>query len=79
MGQADRRGTIETGKVVDLVLLDRDSLADTHSTHSVRAVVLGGKLLDVMLAEAEARDKIATARRGWPSAYPAFCSMIALR
>ena len=59
MGQLDRRGTIEPGKIADLVLLDRDPLADIHNTRSVRAVVLGGKLmpraaLDAMLAQAEA-------------------------
>jgi imidazolonepropionase-like amidohydrolase len=59
MGQFDRRGTIETGKIADLVLLDKDPLADIHNIRSIQAVVLGGKLmprgaLDAMLAEAEA-------------------------
>jgi len=59
MGQAERRGTVEVGKVADLVLLDRDPLADIHNSTSIRAVILGGKLmprasLDAMLAEAEA-------------------------
>jgi imidazolonepropionase-like amidohydrolase len=62
MGQLDRRGTIETGKVADLVLLDHDPLAEIHNTRSIRAVVLGGKLmpraaLDAMLADAEAAAK----------------------
>jgi len=59
MGQAERRGTVEVGKVANLVLLDRDPLADIHNSTSIRAVILGGKLmprasLDAMLAEAEA-------------------------
>jgi hypothetical protein len=59
MGQFDRRGTIETGKVADLVLLDKDPLADIHNTQSIQAIVLHGKLmprtaLDAMLAETEA-------------------------
>jgi imidazolonepropionase-like amidohydrolase len=58
MGQLDHRGTIEVGKTADLVLLDRDPLADIHNTRSVQAVVLGGKLypraaLDAMLAKAQ--------------------------
>lgn len=59
MGQAQSRGTVEVGKVADLVLLDRDPLADIHNSTSIRAVILGGKFmpraaLDAMLAEAEA-------------------------
>jgi imidazolonepropionase-like amidohydrolase len=58
MGQLDRRGTIETGKIADLVLLDKDPLADIHNTRAIQAIVLGGKLyprvaLDAMLARAE--------------------------
>jgi len=59
MGQLDSRGTIEVGKIADLVLLDADPLADIHNTRSVRAVVLSGKLypretLDAMLLNAQA-------------------------
>jgi imidazolonepropionase-like amidohydrolase len=58
MGQLDRRGTIEAGKIADLVLLDKDPLADIHNSRSIQAVVLGGKLyprpaLDSMLAKAQ--------------------------
>jgi imidazolonepropionase-like amidohydrolase len=58
MSQLDTRGTIETGKIADLVLLDRDPLADIHNTRSIRAVVLRGELLprmelDEMLSAAE--------------------------
>jgi imidazolonepropionase-like amidohydrolase len=59
MGQSDLRGTIEVGKIADLVLLDRNPLADIHNSTSIRAVILGGKFmsrasLDAMLAEVEA-------------------------
>lgn len=58
MGQLDRRGTIEVGKTADLVLLDKDPLADIHNTRSIAAVVLRGKLypraaLDAMLEKAQ--------------------------
>jgi hypothetical protein len=59
MGQLDRWGTIEPGKIADLVLLDHDPLADIHNSRSIRSVVLGGKLmpraaLDAILTQAEA-------------------------
>jgi imidazolonepropionase-like amidohydrolase len=58
MGQLERRGTIEVGKTADLVLLDKDPLADIHNTTSIQAVVLSGKLypraaLDAMLGRAQ--------------------------
>ena len=58
MGQLDHLGTIEAGKTADLVLLDKDPLADIHNTRAIQAVVLNGKLypraaLDAMLAEAQ--------------------------
>jgi imidazolonepropionase-like amidohydrolase len=58
VGQLDSRGTIEVGKTADLVLLDKDPLADIHNTRSIRAVVLNGRLfqraaLDAMLAKAQ--------------------------
>ena len=58
VGQLDSRGTIEVGKTADLVLLDKDPLADIHNTVSIQAVVLKGKLfqraaLDAMLAKAQ--------------------------
>ena len=58
IGQRDRRGTIEVGKIADLVLLDQNPLADIRNTRSIQAVVLSGKLfnraaLNAMLAKAQ--------------------------
>jgi hypothetical protein len=55
-------GTIEKGKVADLILLDANPLTDISNTRKINAVVLNGrlldrKLLDRMLADAEAEAK----------------------
>jgi len=51
-------GTIETGKLADLVLLDADPLADIGNTRKINAVIANGKLfrrgdVDHLLQEAE--------------------------
>jgi imidazolonepropionase-like amidohydrolase len=45
LGLADSVGTIEPGKVADLVLLEADPLADIANTRRIAAVVLRGRLL----------------------------------
>lgn len=57
-GKLDTTGTIEKGKVADLVLLNANPLVDIHNTQSIEAVVLDGKLisrtgLDALLRKAE--------------------------
>jgi imidazolonepropionase-like amidohydrolase len=42
MGREDF-GTLEVGKIADLVVLDRDPLADIANVRSVRLVVRGGE------------------------------------
>ena len=42
----DHAGSVATGTVADLVLLDADPLADISNARRVRAVVLRGQLLD---------------------------------
>jgi imidazolonepropionase-like amidohydrolase len=46
LGIADSVGTIERGKVADLVLLDADPLAAIGNSRRISAVVLGGTLYD---------------------------------
>ena len=46
LGRDKDFGTVERGKVADLVLLDADPLADIRNTQKIQAVVLNGRLLD---------------------------------
>ena len=57
-------GTIEKGKIANLVLLDADPTADIHNTTKISAVFEAGKefdraALDEMLQNAEAAAKSA--------------------
>jgi imidazolonepropionase-like amidohydrolase len=62
LGILDRFGTVEKGKVADLILLDANPLEDIHNTQKIRAVLLNGRYLnratlDALLAQAEAEAK----------------------
>jgi imidazolonepropionase-like amidohydrolase len=57
LGLLDSLGTIETGKIADLVLLGANPLEDINNTQKIRAVIVGGKLLD----QSELRKMLAVA------------------
>ncbi|MFC1794868.1 amidohydrolase family protein [Planctomycetota bacterium] len=46
LGRIDSLGTIEQGKLADLVLLDADPLADIRNTQKICAVIFDGKLFE---------------------------------
>ena len=64
MGLADSLGTVEAGKLADLVLLDADPLADIANTRRVSAVVANGRWMD----RAALDRMLAGARKGSPDA-----------
>jgi imidazolonepropionase-like amidohydrolase len=58
LGRLDSLGTVATGKLADLLLLDADPLADIRNTRRIYGVVVRGRFLDRtelnrMLAEVE--------------------------
>ena len=62
LGLLDSMGTVERGKVADLVLLEANPLQDISNTQKIAAVVVGGKFyqkaaLQKMLAQVEATAK----------------------
>jgi len=59
LGLLDSLGTIERGKIADLVLLAANPLTDISNTQKIQAVIVGGKLIlkaeiEAMLAKVEA-------------------------
>src|SRR5579871_2733696 len=58
LGMEDKLGTVEKGKIADLVLLDANPLDDIHNTQKIAGVVANGRYfsradLDKMLADVE--------------------------
>jgi imidazolonepropionase-like amidohydrolase len=54
LGRLETQGTIEKGKIADLVLLDANPLEDISHTRMINAVVVGGRLFPIV----QIRDEI---------------------
>ncbi len=52
LGAEDSFGTVATGRLADLVLLEANPLEDIRNTQRIRAVVLQGKVLDRAMLDA---------------------------
>jgi imidazolonepropionase-like amidohydrolase len=61
LGKTDTYGTIQTGRVADLVLLDMNPLEDISHTRKIDAVVLGGKFYPLVSIRAESLENAAKA------------------
>jgi imidazolonepropionase-like amidohydrolase len=57
-------GTIEPGKIADLVLLDANPLADIGNLHRIRSVVVGGRVAQRMSLDSALSDAAFGARTG---------------
>ncbi|HEX7051908.1 MAG TPA: amidohydrolase family protein [Longimicrobiales bacterium] len=68
MGRLDDFGTIEPGKIADLVVLDADPLEDIHNVRRISRVVRGGKVWTRAELEYGVRSAQASRRRPPPPA-----------
>ncbi|MGH7603688.1 MAG: amidohydrolase family protein [Gemmatimonadaceae bacterium] len=60
LGSLDSLGTVEQGKIADLVLLDANPLVDIHNTRRISTVVANGRVFDAA-ARASLLNRVQTA------------------
>ena len=63
LGKDKDLGTVEKGKLADLVLLEANPLDDIHNSQKIEAVVFGGKLLPKAALQKMLDDLEAAARK----------------
>ena len=62
LGMTDAFGTVEAGKIADLILLEANPLDDIRNTQRIAAVILNGQLIEKrelqkMLADVEVKAR----------------------
>ena len=45
LGRLDELGTVEAGKLADLLIVDGDPLADITALHDIEVVIKGGQIV----------------------------------
>jgi imidazolonepropionase-like amidohydrolase len=71
IGRTAEMGTVERGKLADLVILDADPLKDIANTQKIRGVVLAGRYFDRAALDRMLRSVVtAAAAEPVPSAKP---------
>ena len=68
LGLEDQLGTVRTGKIADLILLDGDPLVDIRNTRRIAAVIVRG----TFIAASELQDSVATVAIAEPFAPSGF-------
>lgn len=70
IGMAKDLGSLEAGKMADLIVLDRDPLADIRNTNSISKVMVNGRLYDANTLDEEWPRQRKLAKQPWDQSMP---------